>query len=230
MKKIILFFAAFLFVVGFVNAEVTVEGDSSKNVTVGDVQTPVYAIDIGWSNMIFDWAYLSDTGSYGWKVHPVCDYANVLDESDFDYLSGTLFTDDECTTEATVYDDEATYYHMSDDFVTANVWMVDMSTGGTITPSLTYTPNSKYNFTTMSYTYTGMDNTEHEFAGGVLPSTSRICAKGDIDEQTGALICDAVDVKGYSITFTPGIDTTKTITTPTSGETIGTLTFTFTTN
>ena len=82
----------------------------------------------------------------------------------------------------------------------------------------------------MTYEYSGMDGQKHSFNGGVLPEASRICAKGDVDEQTGALICPDDWRMSYNIFLNIGIDTTKTITTPTAGDTIGTLTLTFATN
>ena len=230
MKKALIFLFAFIFALGFVNAQdVTVGGDSSQNVTVGDVDTPVYEVEIGWSNMVYDWAYLADTGTYGWRVHPGCSYADIENAQGFENYTKQLYTDNTCTTEATTYDSETDYYYVDYD-VASNIWIVDVSAFGRITPSINYTINNAYNFTTMSFTYDGLDGAQHSLSTGTIPDAARICAAGEIDEQTGAIDCGMHALDAYSINPKLEIDTSKTITTPTSGATIGTITVTFATN
>jgi len=230
MKKLLVFLIAFAFAFGFVHAEITVNGDSTQNVLVGDVETPVYAVEISWTGLVYDWGYLADIGERGWKIHPTCDSIYVDTSSKFDdYVSNYngLYSNDTCTTNASFNGNN--YYYYINKNAKSNINIIDLSTGGALTPSIAFAANSSYNYTTMSYKYEGVDGSVHTFSGGQLPSEARICGAGDEDPNTGAIICDAKYKNTYIVYPTLGIDTTKTVTTPTEGATIGTITLTFAT-
>lgn len=227
MKKAVVFLFAFIFALGFVNAQtVTVDGESSTTVTVGDVETPVYEVIVSWYGMVYDWGYYADTGEYGWKTRYECTNWQFVDSAEYLEQVGNghvFYSDDNCQyrTDPEEYDPNTTYYYSYE--ITPMIILEDMSTGGKITPSIAYTPNSKYNFTTMNFDYNKNDFTVGHLSGSTLPDDARLCMKGD---ENGPA-CDPDEYLVYQILPVIGIDTTKTVTTPTSGETIGTITLTF---
>lgn len=230
MKKALIFLFAFIFALGFVNAQdVTVDGDSSTTVTVGDVETPVYEVIVSWYGMVYDWGYISNTGEYGWKTRYECTDWYIEDEAN--YLEQVndgkkFYSDDKCEylADPEEYNPNATYYYSYE--IEPMIVLEDMSTGGKVLPSVAYTPNTKYNFTTMSFDYRKNDQTTAHLSGTTLPDEARLCMKGDGNGP----ICEPDEYNVYNILPIIGIDTTKTVTTPTSGETIGTITVTFAAN
>ena len=232
MKKVLVFLFAFVFAVCFVNAEVTVDGSSNQNVTVGDVETPVYEVSVMWGSMVFDWAYLTDTGEYGWKIHPECvEMSGMVGDEEFfnQYIEEgkTLYSDDVCTVEKTTYNTGDKYYELQDPEPFIRV--EDMSTGGKVTPSIDFSANNKYDFTTLAFKYYGMNAQYNTLNTSTLPADARFCSSNNIG-QSGNLECNEDERFVYSISIELGVDSSKTVTTPTTGETIGTITLTFASN
>ena len=42
--------------------------NQSHDVTVGDVDSPVYSVDIYWDDLIFVWKYDEEANSYGFRA------------------------------------------------------------------------------------------------------------------------------------------------------------------
>ena len=225
MNKVLVFLFSFVFAVCFVNAEITVDGDSSKNVTVGSVETPVYEVYVSWNDLVYDWAYLADTGAYGWKVPVVCGEHYFDDATEFNNYAETIFTDETCTVELNQFTEGTYYYHVLEQG-NPYIYIEDASQGGAVTPSIAFAAANGYDFTTMSFTYKNNSGNDVALTTSAVPNEARLCMKGGPEGPS----CEPDEYRVYSLSPVIGIDTTKTITTPTAGATIGTITLTFATN
>ena len=271
------------------SVEVTEGGDTDATVTVGDVDVPVYNVIISWYNFTFDWKYDSTTNQHGWRTHGTCtaydttNTASVLaeDPNFFNYYS--FFEDNACTRPisgqevAEAMQTGAIFYYYVYESPHAGeglgyIIIEDMSEAGYAAPSLSWTPESKYDFTTASFTYEKVvpvceeidlatfDYVTEAYATsdctGEKVSTANpqegakfyefLHGRQDIQYTGGEIPFDArSSVVGggiydpnlnntwktnYDIHLELGVDTTKTITTPTANDTIGTVTITITTH
>ena len=150
--------------VALVNAEevsVTGSGNTDAEVTVGNVDTPVYDVNISWENFVFDWTYDAGNNQYNWVNHlnMSCSEITFGEVRDYNDFYGTYYSDATCKTvvelnNASNYQDsDVFYYHVGVGTVGANVYITDASSGGYITSTLTWNPENKYNFTTASFKY-----------------------------------------------------------------------------
>ena len=283
MKKVFSYLLVIALVFGmgisFVNAEeyghesFDGSGDTGAEVTVGDVDVPVYDVEVNWYNFVFDWKYYETTHEYGWMVHQNLDCnAYTFQEIVYDDRFGVPFyTDAACSQPVNLeitsnYEQEDVFYTLEGvGDALASITIEDMSTNGYIEPTLTWNAEDKYDFTTVIITYfvdtpvcdvvdsyyydevteaytnsncTGdkietatapaqtvfyeylNDFQEVEYTGGEIPTTAKRSAAG------GILYYPSYDF--YDLHLKLGVDTTKTVTTPTAGDTIGTLTITIT--
>ena len=284
MKKLLSYLLVIALVFGmgmsFVNAEgegnesFTGSGDAGAEATVGDVDAPVYDVEVNWYNFVFDWKYNETAHEYEWMVHQTLDcmpytHDDLVDMGyDFDNLGEvTFYTDSSCTVVKENFGNANDTYYMLEGAGAPRAFVVieDMSTNGYIEPSLSWSSEDQYDFTTAAITYsvdvpvcdvvpdyaydevtlahissdcTGdeietanapegtvfyaylNDVQELEYTGGEVPITAKRAASG------GVLYNGVHDY--YEFYLELGLDETKTITTPTPGDTIGTLTITIT--
>lgn len=154
------------------------EGSNSaqSSVTVGEVELPVYSVDINWENLQFDWSYNSETAEYEWIA------------------AG------------------------ADGVKTQNISIYDFSTGAKVEPYIYWNQAENYEFVNAKFQYEGVnekgDGTAfYDMEEGKIP-------------ELAALDYALSDKVGYQYILTISLenDTTKTITRPTTGDTIGTIT------
>lgn len=122
------------------------------NVTVGNVDAPVYRTDLWWDSLTFDWEYNEYSQSMGWKPADLCVgiFGNIdeIKEEINDEGSGytkDLYTDSTCTTKVDTYDETArTYYYLSERTY-VSIGIRDYSVGAEIIPSIEWNSSEKYN-------------------------------------------------------------------------------------
>ena len=239
MKKILVTLFALLLMVGVVYAdEVNVNGNTSGQVKVGNVETPVYNATIEWENLTFDWKYLYDgtNYNYGWDYVRQCEKLLTNEDVENEWMKAAdTYTDNTCTV-ATDHDwdniDVTTTDYYAIVSYAPKITITDTSENGTITPSITWTPVTKYNYTTASFYYDTLNDGVNDLTTSEIPSNGRICAMGDYDDVTQQNVCssDPMNEYYYNVSFRLDVDRTKTVTTPTAGDTIGSVTITLAAN
>lgn len=155
-------FGVCLFMVGFnVNAETSTdlpnipggEGATDNTVTVGNVDTPVYNVNIYWNDLTFDWVYDADAEEFGWAPAQYCDlhYAENGD------LAGdtVIYNDENCTEEAGVVagdeNGDGKYHLVRPESV--SIGIEDYSTFGQIIPTVEWEANADYDYVDAEFTY-----------------------------------------------------------------------------
>ena len=129
---------------------------TSANVTVGNVETPVYGADLYWESLIFDWVYDNSTKEFNWTPVPICERYYPSEEMTWEeaFASETsIYTDSTCSTKANEYNESISeYYHMRErENAFMHIW--DMTTGGQIVPSVEWNSNDKYNNVIGKFSY-----------------------------------------------------------------------------
>ena len=143
-------------------------GSYTQDVTVGEVDEPVYSVDIEWGNLIFDWKYNAETNEYNFESPKQCVafiYSGAATEQ-------KMYSDDTCGSLVSNPVGGNTYYakeHGND-----RVVVYDESENGQIKARLSFTPEAKYAWVTGKigeYIYypNGDDYTFEEYENGVLP-------------------------------------------------------------
>lgn len=138
----------FICLVTNVNAET-----STKNVTVGDVEEPIYSVEIHWSDMKFDWKYQEYTKQFEFTSTVSCipvtiaeERAAELNSKSNSYLRNFgLYSDNECSSvvDDPVYVAGNTYYERSN---YPEIFVIDNSINGQVKAKATFSPSSKYNW------------------------------------------------------------------------------------
>lgn len=134
--------------------DINITGDSSKSVTVGEVDAPVYSVDIDWGDLTFDWKYNPFVGEYTFLGKPTCmdiagksmgvlsylaDQGNLYAESDFTCTGSKISAEDLDYSQPT-----GAYRGMMPGG--ALIELTDSSTNGRIKPSIAFTPEAKYSW------------------------------------------------------------------------------------
>ena len=207
------------------NSETLTEsGDADASATVGTVDTPVYEVQVNWHHLTFDWKYNDQTQSYSWRSHLYCieeEYGSIDWEEEWRafYSDNTCETPFEHTNQDNLESSDKLYYR---NYLNPIVVISDRTQNGSVDIGISWTPVQKYDFTTASFSYSteGIDGYEEyvPFNSSTIPTEAR--------HECGQGLCNYY----YDISPTLGVDTTKTVTTPTTGETIGTFTVTVETN
>lgn len=128
------------------------EGSNTTNatVTVGEVEAPVYEVEVSWDDLTFDWTYNSETNKFGWTPSKVC---VPVDTSDFDIYE-EFYTDSTCSTEVTEYIGGTDYYRL-ESRKSASISIQDYSENGQIVPSIKWNSSSKYEDVVGNFKYYG---------------------------------------------------------------------------
>lgn len=166
-----------------VNAEtIDLENVSTtgQTVTVGDVDVPIYSVDIEWGDMTFDWKYDSETGNFGFKAKLGCD-AYVMSPEDTTLTAakelGYLYSDNTCANLQTVDLIEGnTYYQKTK--VGGKISVVDNSVNGYVSAYVEFNPSQDYEWVTGKFAEsyvlslgTGKIEYENEIVDGYIPRT-----------------------------------------------------------
>lgn len=132
----------------------------TADATVGEVDVPVYSVEIIWRNFRFEWKYDKELNSYGWKAAEICQPLYITSSESFDEYSAyrIIYTDSACMTETTSYDENipAYYYKLSsqlEDNKRAHIAIRDNTENGSITPSLTWNATENYGYVEGKFSY-----------------------------------------------------------------------------
>ncbi len=242
-------------------------GDSNVNVTVGNVEVPVYNVEISWDDFIFDWKYDYETRTYNWGrtdcayIDPVVDWRpDVFYERDF-YLNSSCTGNTISGEEVKATENKGMEFYYLTEGEAPEIDIIDASEGGYITASLSWTPEEKYDFTTATFSYVKEQSTcveipatdVHEEAGAFTSSNcegektfvanepvgtkfydwetnevetefdGELPLEADRGHQSTSFV-EEVHEYWYTVKANLSVDSTKTVTTPTAGEQIGTVT------
>ena len=138
----------------------------NTNVTVGNVAGnnvtgPVYAVDIEWSGLSFDWVYNSTTGQYEWadKIE-TCESFQAPNNTVIG-TTATYYRNNTCTNAVTgSVLTSGTYYYKRFESKSHSLTIADYSENGIVKPRLLWIPTTNYNYTTASFYYETRDNCE----------------------------------------------------------------------
>ncbi len=147
------------------------EGDldgGSHDVTVGEVDEPIYSVDIEWNDMVFDWKYNAETNEYNFESPKQC--------VGFIYSGETpapnMFSDNTCS--SLVSDPVVGNMYYSKEHVNDRVGVFDESENGRIKAQVSFVSEPKYSWivgTVGQYikTIDGEDYSFEEYDNGILP-------------------------------------------------------------
>jgi len=124
---------------------------TSANVTVGNVEVPVYRVELLWDSLTFDWIYDEHTKTFDWKAETLCEHFGGIKEEIEDEINGEgsiyisdLYTDSTCSTKANAYDESVQGYYYLNDRNFASIRIRDHSENGVIVPSIEWNSSEKY--------------------------------------------------------------------------------------
>ena len=128
----------------------TEEGNNSvdADVTVGNVEAPVYSADLYWESLSFDWVYDNSTKSFDWAPTPICTFFYPEDGMTFEdaFASGmSIYGDSTCSTKAETYDESIQEYYYLRERENVFINITDLSQSGEIVPSVEWNSSEKYN-------------------------------------------------------------------------------------
>lgn len=155
--------------VGGVKAEtldLTNVSTTGQTVTVGEVDAPVYSVDITWGDLTYDYKYNQVTSEYYWQSKKVCEklYLDQYGEMEHSYNNKELdiYWDDACENEMEygIYNDfnEAlshVYFTSDDPNGAGTIQILDNSVNAKIKPSVSWASESDYDFVNGKFEYEG---------------------------------------------------------------------------
>ena len=130
----------------FATIDVDVDGDITKDVTVGEVDETVYSVDITWGNMAFDWKYDGIAKRFGFEGKHNCTQVGVgaTAESGEPNFDG-LYKDNMCTEPATEGFAGPFYANLLSG---GSIDVLDNTTNGQVKIKASFTPENKYSWVT----------------------------------------------------------------------------------
>jgi len=146
-----------------------VEGNNSTsaNVTVGNVEAPVYDIEINWDSLKYDWKYDEETKNFKWfpTYRTNCYETHFYDTDEFfwsDNYRGKVYTDSTCETKLSddaTFEDILTgqnngdqYYVESEPYYNNEIRIFNYSTNAKdIGASLSWNSTNNYKWTTAEF-------------------------------------------------------------------------------
>ena len=158
-----------------VNAETmssVIDGENSTNANavVGEVDTPIYEVEVTWNSFQFDWKYNSEKGEYAWEVGVTMNAVPVtrlielatFDETNFESMKDFIYDDEYCVNKSSgdltyneVIENHENYYYCSTAFgdTTNHFHIGDYSTAGRITPYVKWTSAENYEYVQGKFEY-----------------------------------------------------------------------------
>ena len=231
--------------------------ETGKNVVVGEVETPVYSVDITWGNMEFDYVYNEVTGKYEWKSELTCEKLESWDKDTYNLGWNDIYSDESCTNSATYSSFEealdSNAYKGYDD-ISSSIVITDNSVRGHVAPKLYWTSESDYDYVIGEFYGDGfecglIEEDKFPYYKDFAIYSDAACEVSVIDQnpvfgnmpyygpmtsykniQYGEILKSTLGDQDHS-TYVTYLrlknDTTKEITTPKSGDTIGRVTIIF---
>lgn len=142
-------------------------GSASADVTVWNVETPVYDVEISWNSLSYNWGYNEITQKYGWMSNNFCstvpeDVKNNITESSFDDIYAfQLYNSRDCSRENSAYElglsyeeviaNIGDYYYKPTLGGEVGIQITDNSEIVKVTPSIKWTSAEKYDWTVGSF-------------------------------------------------------------------------------
>ncbi len=127
-------------------------GDNNVNVVVGEIDTPVYNVQISWTSMQYNYKYNEETHIYEWVVTNSC--KRLYSDSGQDgYVvtvedkqnAESLYDDASCTIEYTGnVEEEIVNEEVYEKITGGKIVITDASTLGYVIPSITWTSGEGY--------------------------------------------------------------------------------------
>jgi hypothetical protein len=127
-------------------------GTQSHNVVVGEIDEPIYSIDLNWGSMAFDWRYDNETESFDFVQQRGPGQAVSTMPDGYDWINaeknkGYIFEDEACRT---MYNGEIVnnelYYWCPIYLASGVVQITDNSTNGKVKASASFSPETNYNW------------------------------------------------------------------------------------
>lgn len=225
----------------FDNGGTIVEDDLSDrevSVVVGEVDVPVYNVELSWTSMQFNYRYDEITSSYIWKVTDECKLIESIDET---YLYDSLHGDSWCSS---VYEDENLTDAIEEGMLYGKILggkitIVDSSSLGNVIPSIEWSSNEGYEAVQANFKYNTWDNIcdesnencEYEFVSHNL--NLNLNGKTELPEETRVIggcmggpdwsYCESRFYLNLSLNTNTSLGTVK----PTKGDVVGHLTISF---
>lgn len=145
----LLLLAAMIMLPLSVNAEEVKPSDfnEEKTVVVGEVDTPVYSVDVYWKGFSYDWKYDKETNRFGFKPSIGCEGYKEGSETFQAWIDAgeKVYSDNQCTTLQTgEFVAENTYYRKTN--VNGYVSVTDNSVNGRIKAKVGFTPSNSYDW------------------------------------------------------------------------------------
>ena len=142
-------------------------GSYPQDVTVGEVDEPIYSVDIEWGDMVFDWKYNAETNEYNFESPKGCEAIIYSGEA----TELKMYSDSTCSSLASNPVGGNTYY--TKEHINDRVVVYDESENGQIKAQVSFTPEAKYAWITGKigeyiYYSNGDDYTFEEYENGVL--------------------------------------------------------------
>lgn len=140
------------------------KNSANASVKVGEVEVPVYDVNINWDSLKYNWKYNYKTNKYEWAVETtkMCEISSydVPSEDEWENYKYNLYTDSTCDTWASqdlTYEEFITnsenYYYYSGDYENSHIHIDDYSTGGRIIPSIKWKSEENYDFVQGNFKY-----------------------------------------------------------------------------
>lgn len=133
----------------FVNAEEVKQPsdfNDQKSVIVGNIDEPVYSVDIEWGNFSYDWKYDKDTNKFGFKANVGCEgyvMSDGMTELPYYKANNLLYSDNTCSTLQTADLVNGTTYYAKTS-VGGFVRILDESVNAKIKANASFTPSQDY--------------------------------------------------------------------------------------
>ena len=188
-----------------VNAEEVKPSDfnDSRNITVGEVDTTVYSVDIQWTNLSYNYKYDKTTNSFEFVPPLACQGIDATEQSMRDELQQYVedgigvFDDNTCTTAHVGEFQSGTIYYAQNG-VYPTMQVEDHSINGKIKAKASFTPSGSYaNWVNGKfYEYTTYNNKKiqyhNELTNGYLTSSPITSGPQGSGEVVGYLLTGAL--------------------------------------
>lgn len=147
---------------------------TEQNVVVGEIDVPVYSVDIIWGDMTFDYKYNGYNGKYEWREQIEC--IKLESDSYYDSDSSRIYMDSNCDERYIPSEYDSLETLIDRGFYEAITKMDELefgwvfageiqvhdgshirdNYGGFITPTLTWTSENEYSYVEGDFLYTDM--------------------------------------------------------------------------